>query len=215
MTTCFAGIGQGDVAATPIQMANVAATIARGGVWARPRLVADADVAPASGRPAVLSRPDRVDLGLPPAALAAVKEGMVRVVNSAAGTGRLTHDGPADAVDDVEVAGKTGSAQAPHLTIPVRDDRGNIVLEDGRQKRQVVELGTPGTETWYVGVGDEHKDLAHAWFIGFAPADHPQVAFCVQVEYGGAGGRVAGSIARDVLAACIEHGYLKAAGRPR
>jgi cell division protein FtsI/penicillin-binding protein 2 len=37
--TWFAGIGQDPVAATPIQMANVAATIARGGVWRRPRLV--------------------------------------------------------------------------------------------------------------------------------------------------------------------------------
>jgi hypothetical protein len=36
------------------------------------------------------------------------------------------------------------------------------------------------------------------------------LAFCVFVEYGEAGGRVAGPIAHDVLEACIQRGYLKA-----
>jgi hypothetical protein len=35
------------------------------------------------------------------------------------------------------------------------------------------------------------------------------VAFCVFVEYGEAGGRVAGAIAHDVLVSCVDHGYLK------
>src|SRR5207237_78097 len=35
----FSGIGQAQVLATPLQMANIAATIAREGVWMRPRLV--------------------------------------------------------------------------------------------------------------------------------------------------------------------------------
>ena len=48
----------------------------------------------------------------------------------------------------------------------------------------------------------------HAWFIGYAPADHPQIAFAVLVEYGEAGGRVAGPIAHDLLVDCIKHGYL-------
>jgi cell division protein FtsI/penicillin-binding protein 2 len=69
-----------------------------------------------------------------------------------------------------------------------------------------VDVGTPGTETWYQD--KEHFD--HAWFIGYAPYENPQVAFCVFVEYGEAGGRVAGPIAHDVLVACIRHGYLGA-----
>src|SRR3712207_7694455 len=40
--TWFAGIGQDPPAATPIQMANACATIARSGTWMRPRLIADA-----------------------------------------------------------------------------------------------------------------------------------------------------------------------------
>jgi len=49
----------------------------------------------------------------------------------------------------------------------------------------------------------------HAWFIGFAPADHPQVAVAVLVEDGGnagseaTGGRVAAPIARAVMQAVL------------
>ena len=49
----------------------------------------------------------------------------------------------------------------------------------------------------------------HAWFIGFAPADDPQVAVAVVVEDGGiagseaAGGRVAAPIAKAVMEAVI------------
>jgi peptidoglycan glycosyltransferase len=49
----------------------------------------------------------------------------------------------------------------------------------------------------------------HAWFIGFAPADDPQVAVAVVVERGGnagseaTGGRVAAPIARSVMRAVL------------
>ena len=39
----------------------------------------------------------------------------------------------------------------------------------------------------------------HAWFMGFAPADEPRVAFAVVVEHGGHGGSTAAPIARRVL----------------
>lgn len=39
----------------------------------------------------------------------------------------------------------------------------------------------------------------HAWFIGFAPADNPQIAFCIFVENGGSGGKVAAPIARQII----------------
>jgi penicillin-binding protein A len=45
----------------------------------------------------------------------------------------------------------------------------------------------------------------HAWFIAFAPADHPKYAIAVLVEHGGSssaevtGGRVAAPIAKQVL----------------
>lgn len=49
------------------------------------------------------------------------------------------------------------------------------------------------------------NEKPHAWFIGFAPADHPRYAVAVLVEHGGSaasevtGGRVAAPIARQVL----------------
>lgn len=39
----------------------------------------------------------------------------------------------------------------------------------------------------------------HAWFIGFAPADNPQIAIAVIVENGGSGGQTAAPIARKVF----------------
>jgi len=40
----------------------------------------------------------------------------------------------------------------------------------------------------------------HSWFIGFAPADHPEVAIAVLVEEGGSGSSLASPIAGKLLA---------------
>jgi cell division protein FtsI/penicillin-binding protein 2 len=112
------------------------------------------------------------------------------------------------------VAGKTGSAQVSVYKVPRRDDAGNIVYRDertadGRTVRRVdwIEV-PPNSYPWYQGTGENRADLSHAWFIGFAPANKPQIAFSVLVEYGGSGGRVAGAVARDLLEAAGQHGYL-------
>jgi cell division protein FtsI/penicillin-binding protein 2 len=44
----------------------------------------------------------------------------------------------------------------------------------------------------------------HSWFVGFAPADRPEVAFAVIVENGGLGAKVAAPAARDILRAWWE-----------
>ena len=67
----------------------------------------------------------------------------------------------------------------------------------------------PTDTPWYRGFGPEGTNVNHAWFMGFAPADDPQVAFAVMVEFGGSGGQTAGRIARKILTACIEHGHIK------
>ncbi len=194
------GIGQGPVAATPLQMANEAATIARNGIWLRPRLVSEDVAGYRQSSPPV---PDRVDLHLNPAAVAAAREGMYRVANSESGTGNGMKGYP------VKICAKTGSAQASPLTIPMRDAAGKQMLDE--QGKPMFQLVKPDVYPWYHSVGEEHH-LAHAWYIGYAPADHPTIAFAVMVEYGGAGGRVAGSVAFDVLEALREHGYLSTAG---
>jgi penicillin-binding protein 2 len=208
-TIWFSGIGQGRVLATPIQMANVAATIARDGVWLRPRLVpAGTEV-----RPVLAEGPDRVDLRLAPAAVALAKLGMTRVVSGPAGTGQQLHR-----ADELPVAGKTGSAQASLLTIPkpadYTSDQDVITLNIKGEQVQLLRLypgkhGQPNPRAfWYRYTGDTEDRRAHAWFIGFAPVDNPRIAFAVMVEYGGSGGPVAGQVANRLLDACIKHGYL-------
>lgn len=44
----------------------------------------------------------------------------------------------------------------------------------------------------------------HAWFVGYAPYEDPQIAISVVVEEGGAGGKVAAPIARKVFDAYFE-----------
>jgi penicillin-binding protein 2 len=89
--TVSVAIGQGQVSATPLQMARVVSVIASGGKLVRPHLVKDA---PDS---------DPVSLGIKPSTIAAVAAGMRAVV--AGGTGWRAR------MQTVEVAGKTGSAQ--------------------------------------------------------------------------------------------------------
>jgi penicillin-binding protein 2 len=200
--TYFSAIGQTQVAATPIQMANMVATIARNGIWMRPRLLLDM----ADARPATQtgdSIPDRVDLHLSPAALAAAREGMTKVVNSRAGTGRSIQR------TDMLVAGKTGTAQGVKLARHDKD--GKVERENGHAvlyEPSVWPEKYRADSAWYrmeAGTLRPH----HAWFIGFAPARNPQIAFAVLMQYGDSGGTDAGPIARMVLDACVAHGYLR------
>ena len=115
-----------------------------------------------------------------------------------------------DPLRNIQIAGKTGSAQTGgFMTLAQRDKNGKTI---GYKQ---VHFGDPGTAGWYIQPtttdnSPPEKHLAHAWFMGYAPADHPQIAFCVLVEYGEGGGRVAGPIAHDLLVDCIKHGYLSA-----
>lgn len=194
-TSWFAAIGQGQISATPIQMANVAATIARDGQWVRPRL-----------KPSPIE--ERVDLNLNREAVRLAKRGMTNVVNGAAGTGTGAR------MSQFLVAAKTGSAQSAPLRLPRRDAAGNPVKDaKGRVIWDTIALGTSAKPNpiapWYRAIGDdENKVASHAWMIGFAPAENPKIAFAVLVEYGGGGGTAAGSVVKKLLEACIEQGYL-------
>jgi cell division protein FtsI/penicillin-binding protein 2 len=170
VTTWFGGIGQGSISATPLQMANAAATIARDGHWRRPRLalslpLPESEVA------------EQRDLGIRPQAMAAAREGMISVVEGAGGTGRSLR------IAGLRVAGKTGTAQAARFTVPQRDAAGNIVRANGQTQRVILEPSTPERPNpqapWYRA--NAAGDLSHAWFIGFAPAVTPQLAFAVLV----------------------------------
>jgi len=109
-----------------------------------------------------------------------VRDGMYKVVNSATGT---AHRGYKPELDPrTKVCGKTGTATTP----------GRRADTDGD--------GRPDT---IVRVGDT------AWFVGFAPARKPRIAFAVVVEYSQAGGgETCGPIARKIVQLCRQKGYL-------
>jgi penicillin-binding protein 2 len=94
--TVSVAIGQGQVSATPLQMARVAAVIANGGFLVTPHLVR----AGTGGTPTV---PPPRPVGISVETLAVVKEGLRAVV--AGGTGWRAR------LRSAEVCGKTGSAQ--------------------------------------------------------------------------------------------------------
>ena len=68
----------------------------------------------------------------------------------------------------------------------------------------VVVAGKTGTAQHATG------SAPHAWFVAFAPADHPTIAVAVVVEDGGNagseafGGKVAAPIARQVIEAAMK-----------
>lgn len=70
----------------------------------------------------------------------------------------------------VRVAGKTGTAQV--VALPEKD--------------------IPEEELAYY-----KKD--HAWFVGYAPADDPEICVAVVVEHGGSGGKIAAPMFKDIV----------------
>ena len=91
----------------------------------------------------------------------------------------------------ISAAGKTGTADRE---IPVYDKEGNQVVDyvdkEGRTHYK--------TQGWTDG-----------WFIGFAPADNPQIAFAVLVENGGQGAHSAAPIAVKAIERAASLGYVK------
>lgn len=99
------GIGQGFMAASPLQMATVASQIANGGYAVQPHLVHS--IAQSDGTVNLVS-PDTSKISwIQPREIETVKAGMRRVVTT--GSGRYYAN-----LDSVKVAGKTGTAQNPH-----------------------------------------------------------------------------------------------------
>ena len=102
ITTISLSIGQGEILATPLQMANQAAFIANRGYYIAPHVVR------AIGREDSLNPNymERNYVGIDKKHFDIVVEGMAKVVSN--GTARLAR------IDSIDVCGKTGTAQNPH-----------------------------------------------------------------------------------------------------
>jgi penicillin-binding protein 2 len=97
-------IGQGDIQVTPLQMAQSMGIIANGGTFYQTRLVQQVQTFDNQIVTAYQVRAKRT-LELSPETLDQVRAGMINVVNGPAGTAHQA------SLDNVEVAGKTGTAQ--------------------------------------------------------------------------------------------------------
>jgi len=119
--TVIAGIGQGYMLATPLQLAHVAATLAARGVRYRPRLlraVRDAltgeirSLEPELLEPVLLEDPARWDVAI---------DGMIGVMNDPRGTARRSQLGA-----PYLIAGKTGTAQVFSVAQHERYDESEV-----------------------------------------------------------------------------------------
>jgi cell division protein FtsI/penicillin-binding protein 2 len=151
-------IGQGQVLATPLELATVSQTIAGGGVRKPTPITKVADLQPDAEPVRVTSKETA----------ATVRDLMIGVVQNGTGV--------AAALPNVQVAGKTGTAEL-----------GPKALQPGQD---------PPEE------GEEPEQELDAWFTAFAPAREPRLAIGVMiVNAAGDGGEIAAPIAAQVLSA--------------
>ncbi len=101
-------IGQGDVLATPLQMALMTSAVANGGTLYKPRIMRK--IVAVNGKVLEVSKPEGHSVGISARNLAIVRNGMRSVVTM--GTGRRAN------LPQVKVAGKTGSAEDDRHALP-------------------------------------------------------------------------------------------------
>ncbi|MCL4230176.1 MAG: penicillin-binding protein 2 [Dehalococcoidia bacterium] len=99
--TCFMGIGQQDVTATPLQIARMTAAIANGGKLLTPHVVSD--VLGPDGAVVKSTHPEYTTVPVDPANLETIRLGMRASVSQGAGS-RAAQPG-------LDIAGKTGTAE--------------------------------------------------------------------------------------------------------
>lgn len=210
-------IGQGEIAVTPIQAANLMAVYASG-ANRRVNLVQE------------LADDAAWNLPVSDAHLNAIHHGLYAVVNSPDGT---AYRYARFADDRYALCGKTGSATTHprpvsyKVTYKTADGRetftilpaGSYVEAKGTFQRRYPEADADSaTITIHrryppapPAEGGRHAD---AWFAGYLQRigpDHqplydvpPRIAFAVLVEYGGSGGRASGPIAQQIAGIIID-----------
>ncbi|MBI4428702.1 MAG: penicillin-binding protein 2 [Ignavibacteriales bacterium] len=100
------GVGQGEIGASPLQMARYAAVLANGGTLLQPHAVNLVRNKQTNRMNTIEHRSG--DVGISPKVMALIREGMRRVVQAPGGTGGMAR------IPDVVAAGKTGTAENPH-----------------------------------------------------------------------------------------------------
>jgi penicillin-binding protein 2 len=169
--TLIAGIGQGSVLATPLQLATMVARLVTGQAVS-PRLVRADGLLPPGGDPVL---PDFPPLGVNPHTLALVLDGMNAVVNEQGGTAyaaRIVEPGFA-------MGGKSGTSQVRHISEYEREHglrRPRQVPWKDREHALFVAFAPVGAPRYVCATVVEHGGAS-----------------------GGGGSAVAAPICRDVL----------------
>jgi len=83
----------------------------------------------------------------------------------------------------------------PELASLVAEMMVGVVEEGTGSATQIRGIKVAGK----TGTAENPHGASHAWFIGFAPADNPQIAIAVIIENGGSGGGVAAPAARKIF----------------
>jgi cell division protein FtsI/penicillin-binding protein 2 len=165
-------IGQGEVQASALQMATVAATIADGGHRPQPTFALDV-------------RPHFLTSATSASVARTVRRLMIGVVREGTGTSA--------AIPGVTVAGKTGTAELG--TASSCSGGGG---EAGGASESSGSEAAHGASCQGAAGDPSNTD---AWFAAFAPALRPRIAVCVLMVKDGAGGATAAPVAREVLEA--------------
>ena len=181
--TLITGIGQGDMQATILQIAQAASLIANKGHWLRPHLLKEVDHLSVSQLVAnnlaeYKDRQTPADIVLKnPSYWDIVNNDMQQVVQGSRGTARRI------ASPVYRIAGKSGTAQVVAIRQNERYDSKSL--------------------------NERHRD--HALFVAFAPAERPRIVVAIIVENGESGSGVAAPIVRQVMDAWLlnEQGQLK------
>ncbi|MGH8205348.1 MAG: penicillin-binding protein 2, partial [Steroidobacteraceae bacterium] len=174
------GIGQGYLLVTPLQMAHIAGVLAERGKSFRPRLLIGTRDADGHFTPIPPVAEPAVQ-GISNASWNLVLQAMRHVTTCEAVPpfGDTCGTGHAAFMGAAyQAAGKTGTAQVYTVS------RSQRLSEKGPERLR-----------------------DHAWFIAFAPFDHPRIAVAVLVEHAGFGAEAAAPIARKVIDAYLLHRY--------
>jgi cell division protein FtsI/penicillin-binding protein 2 len=168
-------IGQGEVQASALQMATVAATIADGGHRPQPTFALDDN-----------AHPHPVATATSASVARTVRRLMIGVVREGTGTSA--------AIPGVTVAGKTGTAE-----LGTAGSCSGSSEEGGSSESSSGESHSTSCQ----GASSEPSNT-DAWFAAFAPALHPRIVVCVLMVKDGAGGATAAPVAREVLEAGLQ-----------
>jgi penicillin-binding protein A len=181
-------IGQGQVQASALEMATVAATIANGGRRPQPTFIAGA-----AG-----SSPVSVTRAIPPAVAREVRHMMIEVVQYGTGTSA--------AIPGVTVAAKTGTAELGNPSSCPKEPEGTPAAgESEAGSEEGPEEGSEKSSGARCRRGSSsNPEETDAWLAAFAPALAPRIVVAVLLVHDGFGGATAAPVARQVLEAGLQ-----------